>query len=258
MKYLLHSSKTMRTALSAETKTTTPQFLKQASVLAKYMKTLDVDDIARIMKISPALASKTKILIKSWRNAQAKTTAIDSFLGDIYSGLQVADYNEKDRLFAQEHLLILSGLYGLLKPLDGIYPYRLEMAYKLPDEKFNNLYKFWGDALAKTVEDKEIVNLSSVEYSKVLLPHLCEVEIVTPKFLTISPKTKEPAFVVVHAKIARGAFAHWLIKERVQSLTDIPNFADINYKYSKKLSTTAEPVFVCKEFGGLGLSVRLS
>lgn len=215
-------------------------------------------NIARIMKISDELSNKTKSLIKSWTTSEAiLTPAIDSFLGDIYSGLQAADLNAEDRIFAQDHLIILSGLYGLLKPLDGIFPYRLEMAYKLPDSNYSNLYKFWGDILAKGLEHEDIVNLSSVEYSKALLPYV-KGRVVTPKFLTVSPKTKEPTFVVVHAKIARGAFVHWLIKERVQSFDDLPAFADINYKYNKKLSSENEPVFVAKEFGGLGLSVRLS
>lgn len=259
MKFLLHSSKTMRTAPSVETKTTTPVFIKQASALAKYMKTLDASDIASVMKISPKLSQTTKDLINSWNTTQAKQTpAIDSFLGDIYSGLQSADLNDKDRAFAQEHLIILSGLYGLLKPLDGIFPYRLEMAYKMPNPQFSNLYKFWGDKLAEEVKDEDLVNLSSAEYGKALLPHLINTEVVTPKFLTISPKTKESTYVVVHAKIAKGAFVHWLIKNRVQSFADLPDFSELNYKYNKKLSTTNEPVFVAKDFGGLGLSVRLS
>lgn len=258
LKYLLHSSKTMRSAPRVRTKTSTPEFIRDASTLAKYMKTLDAPDIARLMKISPKLSVTTKNLIKSWNSVPEKQTpAIDCFLGDIYSGLQAGDLDSKDRQFAQEHLIILSGLYGRLKPLDGIFPYRLEMAYKLPGEKYSNLYRFWADKLSSKIKGEPIVNLSSVEYSKALLPYVGG-EVVTPKFLTVNPKTSQPSFVVVHAKIARGAFVHWLIKERVQSFADLSEFADINYKYNKKLSTSSEPIFVCKEFGGLGLSVRLT
>ncbi len=256
---MFHSSKTMRVAQTSEGETTTPEFLKQANELSKYMKMLEVQEISSMMKISPKLSETTKLLIKSWTKTPVKQTpAIDSFLGDMYSGLQAAALDKQDRAFAQEHLRILSGLYGILKPLDGIFPYRLEMAYKLPDEKFNNLYKYWGDKLAKTINDEIIINLSSVEYSKALLPYIKNAQIVTPKFLTISHKTKEPTFVVVHAKIARGAYVHWLIKERIQTLDEMENFTDLNYSYNKKLSTPTEPVFVAKEFGGLGLSVRLT
>ena len=249
----------MRTAHSKDTQTTTPAFIKQASAIAEYMKTLKASEIASIMKVSPKLSETTETLIKDWTKSPTKQSpAIDSFLGDIYSGLQADDLDKNDRVFAQEHLIILSGLYGILKPLDGIFPYRLEMAYKLPDEQFRNLYKFWGEQLASTIKGEPIVNLTSLELSKALLPHVGIVEIVTPKFLTVSHKTKEPAFVAVHAKIARGAFAHWLIKERVEAFDALPEFSDLNYKYNKKLSTKTEPVFVAKEFGGLGLSVRLS
>ncbi len=259
MIFLLHSSKTMRKDPKSAAKTTTPEFISEAEQIAKYLESLDEKDIAQVMKVSPELSAKTKTLLGSWSKSQSKLTpVIDSFLGDIYSGLQAHDLNASDRAFAQKHLRIISGLYGLLKPLDGIVPYRLEMAYKLPEEKFRNLYKFWGDKLAKAIKGESIVNLTSAEYGKALLPHLGDVEIVTPKFLSVSPKTGEPTFVTVHSKIARGAFAHWLIKNRVQDFKDLKDFDEIGYKYDKKQSSALEPVFVAKEFKGLGLSVRLS
>lgn len=252
----------MRTAPKAKSKATKPEFLTQAKELSAYMKSLNEKEIATVMKISPELSVKTKQLIGVWSSAPSKQTpAIDSFLGDMYSGLQAQDLNTKDRAFAQEHMRIISGLYGLLKPLDGIFPYRLEMAYKLPNKKFQNLYKFWGDILGQSVKGESFINLSSAEYSKALLPYASDtdrVQVVTPKFLTVNPKTGEPKFVVVHAKIARGACAHWLIKNRVTSFDDLCDFDGIGYKYNKSLSTPDEPVFVAKEFGGLGLSVRLS
>ena len=257
--FLLHSSKTMRSISGGAAKTAAPEFLAQARELAKYIKSLSVVEIAAVMKVSPALAEKTKTLIGSWSSAPGKESpAIDSFLGDIYSGVQAHDLNRRDRNFAQKHLRIISGLYGVLKPLDGIAPYRLEMGYRLPDDRYRNLYSFWGDSLAQRMQGEDIINLSSGEYGNAVLPYVGDVEVVTPKFLSVSMKTKEPTFVVVHAKIARGACSHWLIKNRVQSFDDLKMFDEIGYKYNKKLSTPSEPVFVAKEFGGLGLSVRLS
>ncbi len=248
----------MRRAQGASTKATNPQFMKQASELAGFMKLLDQKDIAKIMRISPKLSEATKILISSWSsNSSKQTHAIDSFLGDIYSGLQAHNLDVRDRNFAQKHLRIVSGLYGILKPLDGIFPYRLEMAYKLPDERYSNLYRFWGDALAKSIEGESILNLTSAEYSKAVLPYVGDTEVVTPRFLTFDSNAKENKFVVVHAKIARGTFANWLIKERITSLKEVVNFNAIGYKYNEKLSTQYEPVFVAKKFDGLGLSVRL-
>jgi cytoplasmic iron level regulating protein YaaA (DUF328/UPF0246 family) len=132
------------------------------------------------------------------------------------------------------------------------------MGYKLPNERFNNLYNYWNDSIAKLVpENSTILNLSAVEYTKAVLP-FCKNVIVAPKFMTISPKTGEPTFVTVHAKIARGAFAHWLIKQRIDSTIRLTEFNELGYVYMAPLSTPEQPVFVCQQFEGLGLSVRLT
>ena len=94
-----------------------------------------------------------------------------------------------------------------------------------------------------------------MEYSKIITEYVAPERVIAPRFLTISPKTGQPTFVVVHAKIARGAFARWLIVNQVSDTEQLQNFKELNYEYSKKLSTSVDPVFVCKTFGGLGLSV---
>jgi len=212
------------------------------------------------MHISPALAAKTQELIAGWTTEpSALTAALDSFVGDIYSGLQASSFTESDREYANTHLRILSGLYGILRPLDGIAPYRLEMAYKIPGAPFASLYEFWGKKIAETLPNSgTIINVSSVEYTQAVLPYVEAARVVTPRFLTINPATNEPTFVVVHAKIARGAFAHWLIVNRVEALSALRDFADIGYHYDTEASTPQEPVFVCQEFGGKGLSMRLT
>ncbi len=125
------------------------------------------------MHISPKLADKTHALISSWEDTpNCQRPAIDSFLGDIYSGLQVLDWSDRDRDYADKNLRILSGLYGILRPLDGIYPYRLEMGYKLPDLRFSSLYKYWGDTIAASLPvDAPLINLAAVEYSKTITPY---------------------------------------------------------------------------------------
>ncbi len=237
-----------------------PQLLEQAKVLDAALKKLSVRTIANIMKISPKLAATTHQLIAGWTDDPSQQRpAIDSFLGDIYSGLQAHELTEQDRQYADKHLRIVSGLYGVLRPLDGIYPYRLEMGYKLPGTKSKNMYEYWGNSVVATLPtDGPIVNLAAAEYSKVVTDYVDSERVITPQFLTLSPKTKEPTFVVVHAKIARGAFARWLILNRVSDASRLQDFSSLNYEYSKALSTPKSPVFVCKTFGGLGLSVRLS
>lgn len=257
---LIHTSKTMRPAAEASKSLAKPELLTQTSMLAEYLKSLSVAQIQKAMHVSPKLASKTHDLIGSWSDTPTQQReAVDSFLGDIYSGLQVQTWNQADRTYANQHLRILSGLYGILKPLDGIYPYRLEMGYKLPNEPYANLYKYWQGSIADTIpKTGTIVNLAAVEYSKTVIDYVDASRVVTPSFLTVNLKTGEPTFVVVHAKIARGAFAAWLIKKRVEDATELTKFNDLNYHYDSKLSTPEAPVFVCKEFGGLGLSVRLT
>lgn len=237
-----------------------PIFLSESMHLASYLQSLDVSDISRIMKIKPDLAERTKRLIESWdSNSKYQTVAIDTFLGDIYSGLQASTLDDSDREFADKSLVILSGLYGMIRPLDGIMPYRLEMGYKLAGFETPNLYKYWGDKIALQIpKDEIILNLSSVEYSRVVTDFVNDNRIITPKFLTINPKTKQPTFVVVHAKIARGAYAHWAIKQRLIDVKEIKIFDELGYKYNPALSTPHDPVFVCEQFGGLGLSVRLT
>lgn len=256
---LLHSSKTMRSPREHRDQMQTPVLLDKSTRLAKYIQTLTTEQLAVIMKVSPALAQKTHDMFAQWSTADTQQSlAIDSFVGDIYSGLQASDLQLDDRLFAQDHLRILSGLYGILRPLDGIMPYRLEMAYRLPDKPFANLYDFWGDTIAHQLPETEmILNLTAVEYSKTITPFVDAQRIISPRFLTRHPKTHEPTFVVVHAKIARGAFAHWMIKRRINDVSAVSSFADLGYVYDSERSTTQVPVFICDTFGGLGLSVRL-
>jgi cytoplasmic iron level regulating protein YaaA (DUF328/UPF0246 family) len=212
------------------------------------------------MQLSAVKAAETYRLLQSWTPVHSQQQpAIDAFLGDIYSGLQVQSFNDSDRAYANQHLLILSGLYGGLRALDSIHPYRLEMGYKLPKGDYEKLYEFWGGSIADLIPaDAEIINLSAVEYTKAVLPFCRTSTIITPKFLTISPKTAEPTFVTVHAKIARGAFANWLIRDRIDSIHTLPRFDSLGYKYDDARSTPESPVFVCDQFQGLGLSVRLT
>ncbi len=237
----------------------TPALLEKTKELYKYLAVLNAAQLAKVMHISPALAAKTHATLAEWNTDPAQQTpAIDSFIGDIYSGLQVNTLDDADRQYADQHLRIFSGLYGVLRPLDGICPFRLEMGYKMPDMPFSNLYKFWGQTIADTLPaDGPIINVSSVEYSQAVTPFIDAARFSTPKFLTVDSKTGEPVFVVMHAKIARGAFAHWLIKKRADDKTDLTKFDELGYAYRADLSSPAEPVFVCQEFGGKGLSMRL-
>lgn len=249
----------MRASTGGAVRLRRPPLLDQARKLAAYLKTLSPKQLAQVMAISAALAKKTQALIAAWTaEPDRQTVAIDSFIGDIYSGLQAPSLSSAERDYADQSLRILSGLYGIIRPLDGICPYRLEMGYKLPDPKFANLYAYWGEAVAAYVpKDGPIVNLAAMEYAQALLPFVDAARLVVPKFLTVSPKKGEPTFVVVHAKIARGAFARWLITSRTQDVAALTQFKDLGYRFNRKLSSPGSPTFVCETFGGKGLSIRL-
>lgn len=246
-------------SVPVKTKLQVPALATEAQQINDYLRTLNVEQLAKSMKISEAMAKKTHLIIQDWSQTPAKQSlALDCFIGDIYSGLQAPELTPAQRDYANQTLYILSGLYGVIRPFDGIMPYRLEMAYKFPDPPFDNLYKFWGQRIAKQLPESGLVaNLSSVEYSKTVLPIIDTERVIAPQFFTVNPKTKLPTFVTVHSKIARGAFARWLITTQTQTAKQMEGFDLLGYKYDKALSLPNQPAFVAQEFGGIGLSIRL-
>jgi uncharacterized protein len=256
---LLHSSKTMRNADGGQIHLRQPLLLEKARQLDAYLKTLSPRQLAQVMRISPSLAESTHALIAAWNTEpDSLSPAVDSFAGDIYSGLHANDLPPADRDYADQTLRILSGLYGILRPYDGIFPYRLEMGYKLPDPPFDNLYTYWGEAIAACLpQEGPIINLAALEYAQTVTRYVDAGRVFAPKFLTVSPKTGKPVFVVVHAKIARGSFARWLITHRIQDVSALTQYDDLGYRYEMDLSTPDSPTYVCETFEGKGLSIRL-
>jgi cytoplasmic iron level regulating protein YaaA (DUF328/UPF0246 family) len=237
---------------------TTPLFEEQSEQLTDYLQELTIEEYQKTMHISAKLAAEVEDLYLS-RLEQPRSAAAEMFRGDIYSGLRALEWNDAEKDFAQKHLRILSGLYGVLRPFDAIQPYRLELGYRLPDAKYKDLYNFWGDRIAESLPtDGPIINVTSDEYAKVVLPFLDPSRIITPVFLTQKAPNQEPIFVVVHTKIARGAYARWLIKRSLPIVDGLEKFNDLGYQFNAERSTPSQPVYICEEFGGIGLSQRLS
>jgi cytoplasmic iron level regulating protein YaaA (DUF328/UPF0246 family) len=255
---LIHSSKTMRSESTGGAKGS-PVLLERAQELVAYLRTLSTRQLATVMTLSGPMAEKTHELFATWSTSpEDQSRAVETFTGDIYSGLQAASFGPTDRRYADGHLRILSGLYGILRPYDGICPYRLEMGFRLPDPRYANLYRFWGSAVADQLPGAGlVVNLAASEYSRVVLDHVDAARVVTPRFLTVDPRSGEPKFIVVHAKIARGAFARWLITARIQQPSDLAGFEDLGYRLDPSRGSAREPCYVCTDFEGKGLSVRL-
>ena len=228
-----------------------PIYGRESNQLIKTLRTFEPFEVASLMKISDKLADLNHKRYVEWRNkpAESKTRpAALAFKGDVYQGLEAESFNDNDLKFAQRHLRILSGLYGLLRPLDVIQPYRLEMGTKLKTSKGQNLYDYWGTKLTTGLnealkESKEgtLVNLASNEYFGAIQPKL-----VKGSLLNIGFKEKRNGqlkFVSFSAKKARGLMAKFIIKERLKNPDDLKNFDLEDYKFNKKLSSELDWTF---------------
>ena len=251
MLMLLSPAKTLDFETPAPTtETSKPVLLREASTLAKLMKTKSEQDLAGMMKISPKLAALNHERFQTWTPARgALKQSLFAFRGDVYHGLQADTFSTQDIRFAQKHLRMLSGLYGLLKPLDLIKPYRLEMGTRLGNQRGADLYDFWQVALAKKLlEDLDsqakpvVINLASNEYFKAVdVSALGQVQIINPVFKdTSNGRLKIISFF---AKRARGAMANFVIKQRIKQPEKLKTFDTDGYQYQPDLSTETDWVF---------------
>ena len=228
-----------------------PIYGRESNQLIKTLRTFEPFEVASLMKISDKLADVNHKRYVEWRNkpAESKTRpAALAFKGDVYQGLEAESFNDNDLKFAQRHLRILSGLYGLLRPLDVIQPYRLEMGTKLKTSKGQNLYDYWGTKLTTGLnealkESKEgtLVNLASNEYFGAVQPKLLEGSLLNIGFK--EKRNGQLKFVSFSAKKARGLMAKFIIKERLKNPDDLKNFDLEDYKFNKKLSSELDWTF---------------
>lgn len=231
--------------------TTTPIFLKQAEALIGMLRTLSTEEIGALMKISPKLAELNLQRYQEWCTPFTSENAKPSlfaFRGDVYTGLDADTLSCEDLRFAQDHLRILSGLYGLLRPLDLMQPYRLEMGTKLPHECGKDLYSFWGTAITDALNEAlpasgndALINLASNEYSKAIRRDRFKGRIVTPQF----KENKDGAYRIIgiHAKRARGLMSRYIIRHRLLDPEAIKGFSETGYSYRPELSSDDEWVF---------------
>ncbi len=242
---LINSSKTMKAAPTGG-RTQAPELLNDAMRLDALLKEKSPAELRKLMHLSEKLAADTHALIGRWSpDPKDQTLAIDAFQGDIYRGLLADTLSDGDRAHANKVLRILSGLYGVLRPFDRITPYRLELMYGVSGDGFSNLYDFWGSRVADTLPmTGPIFDLASEEYAKLVRPFVDPARVVEPEFLTRATADAEPTFVAVHAKVARGAMARWMLTNRVESEADLRAFPLMGYRYDPARSTPAEPAFI--------------
>jgi uncharacterized protein len=232
-----------------------PQFLEESDKLIKVLRGLDPEDIQGLMHISSKLAELNVSRYLNWEkpfSPKNARPAIFAFKGDVYTGLEAQHYTDTDLDFAQKHLRILSGLYGVLRPLDLIQAYRLEMGTSLKNDQGDSLYDFWGEQLATAIsialqdqKDKVLINLSSNEYFKVIKGKTGDAEIITPVFKDF--KNGQYKVISFFAKKARGLMSSYIIKNRVKDKNELTAFKAEGYRYSKKDSTGQEMVFLRKQ-----------
>lgn len=220
---------------------TRPDFLDDAAKIVEAIR--KSDDVAKLMKISPALAQATKRLYQQW--GQQTKPAIYSYVGDVYKGFYARTLDDKDIQWAQSHLRIMSGVYGILRPLDEISAYRLEMKAPLKIGNKNDLYGFWGDRLAQKADeaagDGVICILSSDEYARPVT-RFSKSTIITPVFYDNKPNGVVGA-VPIYSKMMRGVLARWAIDHRVKKPKELENFEVQGYHYDAKRSTKNSPAF---------------
>lgn len=230
---------------------TQPVFLDQAKELVEIARTLDADGLRKLMGISEKLAELNVARFTDYSDDPAPGAtkqAMYMFDGDTYTGLDAATLDDDAVSYAQRHLRILSGLYGVLRPLDGIHPYRLEMGSRLASSKGKNLYEYWGSSISEmlnvTADEAEtdmIVNCASTEYFSAVDKAALSPRVITPIFLEIRGETSK--VISFHAKKARGALARFVVENRITSTANLTEFEVGGYQIDRGQSTDDTLVF---------------
>lgn len=244
-----------------------PELLDHVQPLVEVCKTLTPADLSSLMSISDKLAGLNTARFASWStpftNDNARQ-AVLAFNGDVYGGLDAASFSDDDFAYAQDHLRILSGLYGLLKPLDLMQPYRLEMGTRLANPRGKNLYEFWGSVITDKLneilannqtnnqidnqtngETPILVNLASNEYFKAVKKKQLKAQIISPVFK--DQKNGQYKVISFYAKKARGLMARYLLQNKVTSVEVLKQFDLAGYQYHEAFSTAEAPVFTRDE-----------
>ncbi len=230
---------------------TKPADLKDSELLIKELKKLNSEQLQTLMVISENIANlnveRNKTFKTPFTMKNAKQ-AIFAFKGDVYGGFDLESFTEENYAYAQDHLRILSGLYGCLRPMDLIQPYRLEMKTRLKNERGENLYQFWADRITKRLnkelkkqQEPVLVNLASNEYFKAVKPKLLEGRLLNINFK--ETKQGKTRVVAIFAKRARGMMADYIIRNRIEKPEDLKQFKLSGYKFNKSLSDDKQWTF---------------
>lgn len=226
-----------------------PEFAAEAEILARTAARLSGGELEKLMRISPKLGALNAARFRAFCDGAPAKPAVELFSGDTYSGLEAGSLDADELDYAQEHLRILSGLYGLLRPLDMIMAHRLEMGTRLANPRGRNLYEFWGDRIALALNTQGarvgadmLVNCASVEYFKAADHPALRLRVITPVFM--EETEKGPKIVSFYAKKARGAMARFMVQRRVRDMEGLKDFDTGGYSFQPAMSETDRLVFL--------------
>ncbi len=232
-----------------------PSFLAESAELIDQLKTLSPSEVSSLMSISEKLGTLNSNRFLQWQlpfTPENSKQALLAFKGDVYEGINANSFSSEDLNWANQHLRILSGLYGLLKPLDLIQAYRLEMGTRFANQGGKNLYEFWANKITDKINNELsthkngcIINLASNEYFKSVKPKLLNGEIITPVFKDW--KNDKYKIISFYAKKARGMMSAYIIKNRLENPAEIKQFDTAGYAYCAEESTTNNWVFLRKQ-----------
>ena len=250
MKIIISPAKSLDFETKVETSLhSQPQFLEQSEKLNKKLKTLSKKKLSEFMSISADLAALNYERNQNWQTpftTENAKQAVFAFTGEVFRGIDVTTLSSEKLPVLQDRLRILSGLYGLLKPLDLIQPYRLEMGKKLKVGRTENLYKFWGNTIAESLneelaDDDLLVNLASSEYFKAVNQKVLKVPMITPVFKDF--KNGQYKTIMTFAKKARGLMVRYIIDHNITTIDGLKGFNIDKYGFSQEMSTETELVF---------------
>jgi len=234
---------------------TQPALLEQSQQLVELLRKLAPHELAALMGISDKLAILNYDRYRQWRRPFTRDNAkpaLLAFTGDVYTGLNARSFNGSDRHFAQRHLRILSGLYGVLRPLDLIQPYRLEMGTRLQNPRGGNLYQFWGETITAALNrqlaaigSSQLINLASNEYFKSVDTRMLTAAVITPVFKDW--KSDRYKIISFFAKKARGLMSAYIVNNRLTEAQQLKDFAMAGYRYHESLSNVYQWVFCRRE-----------
>ncbi|MCM3136115.1 peroxide stress protein YaaA [Paenibacillus polysaccharolyticus] len=248
MRIIISPAKKMKVDTDLMASAQMPQFINESEQLLSLLQTLSYDELKALWKCNDAIAELNMERIRSMNVKENLTPAIYSYEGIQYQYMAPGVFQQEELAYLEQHLRILSGLYGMLRPLDGVTPYRLEMQGKLQGPEFKSLYQFWGSKLADQLQSESncILNLASKEYSKNITPFLKE----ETRFVTcvfgqmVGGKLVEKA---TRAKMARGEMVRYMAERKITDVEDIKGFDRLAFVFSEELSDESTYVFVYSE-----------